>query len=582
MNKITYYGILLLYLFAGVSCEKALEDRPLTFVSEDYIWDDTDATGNYAQNFVHKIYSQLPTGYVRLNGVPLEAASDDAVPSDRNNATWNVINGGYNPLVPFDNNWGNSYSAIRKANMFLANYQKVPWVDPNIPKWLAAEVRSLRAFFYYELIKRYGGVPLVGDKVFDSNDSELFQIQRNSFEECVQYILSELDAVQDDLRPEETLASRGSGNGTTEGTDADAGRIRKSIVLAIKAKVLLLAASPLFNASATPERSYTGYAAYDKERWKAAANAAKVVMDLNIFALESNRYILNTTRVNKEFIFVRYGASYQNTYGYRMSPVGYRPGNTASQGLVSPTQELVDAFPMRNGKSIKDPTSGYNPATPYANRDSRLDQTVFYNGMTWLRRPVETFENGLDKPNNGNVNSGVQTQTGYYAKKFLANDANNTAYSSVMYHQSVTPTFCLIRYADILLSYAEAQNEYSGPDASVYSAVEAIRQRAGLTPYQLPSGLSQAQMRDIIRNERRIELAFEEQRFYDIRRWKIAKETYGTTLHGVRIVKNANNTFTYTPIDVATPYFNEANMYLLPIANNETLVNPNIEQNPNY
>ena len=184
--------------------------------------------------------------------------------------------------------------------------------------------------------------------------------------------------------------------------------------------------------------------------------------------------------------------------------------------------------------------------------------------------------------NNSSVANGVQTQTGYYAKKFLANDANNTAFTPVMYHSSVTPTFCLIRYADILLMYAEAQNEYSGPDASVYSAVEAIRQRAGLVPYTLPTGLTQAQMRDIIRNELRLEFAFEEHRFYDIRRWKIAKTTYATTLHGVSIVKNTNGSFTYNPINVATPYFNEANMYLLPILFNETLVNPDIQQNPGY
>ena len=582
MKKIVNYYIVLLPLLILVSCKKTFEDHPLNFTTEDYIWDETDPTGTYAKNFIVKIYSQLPTGYSRLNGVPLECASDDAVPSNGTNATWNVINGGYTPLATFDDNWGNSWSAIRKVNLFLNNYQKVPWVDPNNPKWFSAEVRAIRAFFYYELMKRYGGVPLLGDKVFDSNDPELFQLKRSSFDECVKYVVSELEAVKDSLRPDATLAARGSGNGIADGTDGDAGRIRKSIVLAIKAKVLLLAASPLFNASATPDKDYTGYPTYNAERWKAAADAARAVMDLNLFALETNRYLLNTTRVNKEFIFVRYGASYQNTYGYRMSPPGYKPGNTASEGLASPTQELVDAFPMKNGKPISDLTSGYNAATPYASRDPRLDQTVFYNGIMWLKRPVEIFENGLDKPYLQSVNNGVQTKTGYYSKKFLGNDANNTGYSLVMYHPSVTPTWCLIRYADILLMYAEAQNEYVGPDASVYSAVEAIRQRAGLVPYALPAGLTQTQMRDVIRNERRIELAFEEQRFYDIRRWKIAKAVYGATLHGVTIVKNTNGTFTYTPINVATPYFNEANMYLLPIANNEILVNSNLAQNPNY
>jgi len=129
--------------------------------------------------------------------------------------------------------------------------------------------------------------------------------------------------------------------------------------------------------------------------------------------------------------------------------------------------------------------------------------------------------------------------------------------------------------------YAEAKNEYSGSGASIYAAVEKIRQRAGLSPYVLPAGLSQAEMREVVRNERRIELAFEEQRFWDIRRWKIAKTVYGTTLHGVTITKNANGTFSYAGKDVTTPYFTDA-MYLLPIAIKETQVNPGIEQNPGY
>src|SRR6195952_3572408 len=174
MKTIVNYSLILLCLIAA-SCKKSFEDHPLTNVSEDYIWDATDVTGNYATNFVNKIYSQLPTGWVRVNGVSLECASDDAVPSNRPNATWNVINGGYNPLATFDDNWGSSYSAIRNANLFLSNYRRVPWQDPTIPQWLAAETRAMRAYFYYDLMKRYGGVPLLGDKVYNSDDPTLFQ-----------------------------------------------------------------------------------------------------------------------------------------------------------------------------------------------------------------------------------------------------------------------------------------------------------------------------------------------------------------------------------------------------------------------
>jgi hypothetical protein len=584
MNKIIKYTIVVLSLLPVMSCKKNFEDRPLNFVTAEYIWDVNDPTGNNAVNWVYKIYSRLPTGYTRLNGAFLECTSDDAVPSDRGSGSWNVINSGYNPLSTYDDNWGNSYAAIRAANIFLANYKSVPWVDPNLPKWFAAETRALRAFFYYEMLKRYGGIPLLGDKVYSPDDPELFQLKRNSFDDCVKYIVSELEAVKDLLRPDATLAARGSGNGVGEGTNADAGRMTKSVVLAIEAKVLLLAASPLFNPSSSPQLDYTGYPTYDVQRWKAAADAAKTVMDLGLYGLEANRYILNTTRVNKEAIFSRFGVNNQATYGPIVSPVGYQIGSpaVASQGKVSPTQELVDAFPMANGKTITDVTSGYNAANPYANRDPRLTQTIFYNGTQYLKRPVQTYEGGLDKPNNG-TNGGVQTQTGYYAKKFLADDANNSTWSPTIFTNSTLASFVIIRYADILMMYAEAQNELSGPDVTVYNAVNLVRQRAGLVPYQLPAGLSQGQMRDAIRNERRIEFAFEEQRYFDIRRWKIAKEVYGTSpLHGVVITKNTNGSFTYTSSVVANPYFNAASMNLYPIANGEILANPNLKQNPNY
>ncbi|RXK83658.1 RagB/SusD family nutrient uptake outer membrane protein [Filimonas effusa] len=566
--------LLLLLVVATASCKKAFEDKPLELITDDYIWDAKDPSADQASKWVTNIYARIPTGYSRLNSVPLECVSDDAVPSANGNGSWNVIRGGYSASSTFDDNWSNCYAAIRSANLFLNNYQRVPWADSSRRVWFANEARALRAYFYYELIKRYGGIPLIGNKVFNPNDPELLRLQRNSFEECVNYVVSELDIVKDSLRADATLANRT--------TDPDYGRMRKSIVLSLKAKLLLQAASPLFNPSSTPEKAYTGYASYSADRWKAAADAAKAVMDLGLYDLEANRYNLVLNRANREHIFFRTSDSrVSNTYAYYMSPVGYTPGNTKSEGRVSPTQELVDAFPMANGKAITDPTSGYDAANPYIKRDPRLDQTIFYNGAKWLQRPVETFEGGRDKPNNA-VTAPNQTQTGYYAKKFCANDSSSTNYTNTLFRDNgFTPAWCIIRYADILLMYAEAQNEYSGPDATVYNAVERIRQRAGLSPYTLSAGMNAVQMRELIRNERRVELAFEEQRFWDIRRWKIAKQVYGTMLHGVTVVKNTNGSFSYTRKDVVTPYFTDA-MYLFPVALKETQVNTNLGQNPGY
>ena len=590
-----YYGwislILSLIIFTASSCKKAFEDKPLELQTLDFTFDASDPTGAQASWWVTNIYLKIPTGYNRMLGgtswgtnstprtsnislVPLECFSDDAVPSADANDGWNIIRGGFNPVSTFDDSWGNSYSAIRAVNIFLNNYLTVPWADSSLKVWLPNECRALRAYFYYELVRRYGGVPLVGDKVFEPNDPALLNLKRNSFEECINYIVSELDNVKDSLRPDATLANRT--------TDPLFGRMRKSIVMAIKAKVLLLAASPLFNPSSTPGKLYTGYPAYNAERWKAAADAAKAVMDLGLYDLEPDRYTLIFQRANKEHIFFRMSDSrISNDYSYYMSPPGFKPGNRNSEGRVSPTQEFVDAFTMKNGKAITDLTSGYNPSNPYAGRDPRLEQTVFYNGAKWLQRPIEIFEGGKDKPNDANL-APVQTQTGYYARKFCANDTGSANYTSTFYRDGgFIPPWSIIRYADILLMYAEAANEYSGPDASIYAAVEKIRKRAGLSPFTLPAGLSQVQMRDVVRNERRVELAFEEQRFWDIRRWKIAKSVYGTTLHGVTITKNGNGTFNYSPKNVTTPYFIDA-MYLFPIAIKETQVNPGIEQNPGY
>lgn len=574
MNKNAFIIVCILLFVATVSCKKTFEDKPLEMLTIDYIFDVNDPSGDQASKWVSYIYSRIQTGYSRLNSAPLESVSDDAVPSADGNGNWNVIRGGYSPISTFDDTWSNCYNAIREANVYLNNYQRVPWADSSRRVWFANEARALRAYFYYELVKRYGGVPLVGDKVYNPDDGELLQLQRNSFEDCINYITKEMDIVKDSLRPDATLANRT--------TDPDFGRMRKSVVLSIKAKALMLAASPLFNPSATPDRKYTGYATYSADRWKAAADAAQAVIDLGIYDLEANPYNLVLQRANKEHIFFKMSDSrISNTYAYYMSPVGYAPASTKSEGRVSPTQEFVDAFPMKNGKAITDPTSGYDAANPYANRDPRLERNVFYNGAKWLQRPIETFEGGKDKPNNPTV-APVQTQSGYYAKKFCANDSNSTAYTNTIFRDNgFVPAWCIIRYADILLIYAEATNEYAGPIASVYSNVEKIRQRAGLSPYAITAGLSQSQMRDLIRNERRVELCFEEQRFWDIRRWKITKAVYGTTLHGVTVTKNTNGTFSYASKEITTPYFTDA-MYLFPIALKETQVNPGIEQNPGY
>lgn len=584
MNIIKIYLIILLGIILH-ACE-SFEDRPLEMATEEYVWNEKDVNGTYARNWVTSIYSKLPNGYGRFNGVPMACLTDDAVPSESTNALWQKIKGGYNASSTFNNNWKTCYAMIRRANVFLANYRRVPWADPQEPVYLEAEVRALRAFYYFEMVKGYGGVPLIGDEILQPGNSKLVTMERNSFEECIKYIVDELTAVENSLRPEATLEERASkNNGTADGTDKYAGRIRKRIVQALKAKVLLYAASPLFNPSSHPDKSYTGYASVDPERWKAAADAAKVIIDSHEFDLEADRYTLNITSINKEVIWMRNGFGKTDKYGYEISPLGMKASNTATKGLVSPTQELVDAFPMLNGQTVQEAKRAgtYNENNPYANRDPRLDQTIFYHKAKWLNKTLNMNIGGANAPTGGVY--ATRVLSGYYAKRFLGNDANRDAFSETNYNNVYPSTWMLIRYADILLMYAEAMNEYKDDATMREEVIQAtiipIRKRAGIIAgddgrYGLSLNPSQKELQTIIRNERRVELAFEESRFWDIRRWKIANDVYGTTLHGVKIENDR-----FSEIEIAEPHFTDA-MYLLPIALEEIKVNPNIAQNPGY
>ncbi len=535
--------IIFAVVIASSSCSKRYEKEPLDNITEDYIWDVTDSAGIYARNFLQNTYTFLPTGFNRIDGSLLCAASDDAVPS-QNGSTVNFLsNGGLSPVFNPDDAWAKNYEGIRKANTFLANIDKVPMRDAQLKEWWRAEARFLRSMFYFELVKRYGGIPLIGDKVFTLDDD--LQIPRNTFEECVNFIVSECDDIKTKLRIDPI-------------DDGNLGRITRGVALALKAKILLIAASPLNNPASDPAL------------WKKAADAARDIMSLNVFALEANFANVFITRKNKEVIlaFQRGQTSDVETSN---APVGYT--TPVSNGLTSPTQDLVDAFGMKNGLAITDAGSGYLPNDPYkaGTRDPRFYLTVFTNGTQWLRRPVQTFEGGLDKPGG----AFVQTKTGYYMRKFMADMSNQTSYPTQ------THNFILFRYAEVLLNLAEAQNEFAGPTAEVYKAIEDIRKRAGLVPFALKAGLTKDQMRDVIRKERRVEMAFEEQRYWDVRRWKIAESVYNKPLRGMQITKNADGTFTYKIIDVSTPVFT-SRMYRYPIPYSEIIKNQNLQQNEGW
>lgn len=559
-TKYTLWALMAVGCFSA--CQK-LEDYPMEKITEEYLWDSKDSLGTNAGYFLNNIYGNLPTGFNRIDGNLLDAATDDAVASADNATISTFTNGGYSALSNADNSWEGSsgnYASIRQCNMFLQNFPKVNMKQSLKQEgnyWMA-EARFLRAMFYFELAKRYGGVPIIGDRILTLADD--LRLPRNTYEETINYIVSECDAVKDKLRPDPVSTT-------------DFGRITKMVALTLKAKALLYAASPLNNPT------------NDKTKWLRAKNAladAIAYAQTGGFALNPSFTDIFLTRKNSEIIL-----AYQRAVTFDVetnnAPIGYLSGSTASRGRTSPTQELVDAFPTRKGLPItvdvKSPTNttGYDAANPYAYRDPRLDYTVFRNGMAWLSRPVETFNGGKDRPG-GNV---VQTKTGYYMSKFMGNFAANTAYSNQ------THNFPIFRYADVLLMFAEAKNEVDGPADSVYTYLRAIRQRAGIeagtaTDYGVPNNISQADMRELIRNDRRVEMAFEEQRFWDLRRWKIAENVYNQPLHGMRIIKNGSS-LTYQVETLNIPFrFIAPKMYRYAIPYNEIIKNTNLKQNEGY
>lgn len=577
IHKITFFSACL-SLALLTSCKKTYETEPLgQQIPTEIAFDPHDSLGTYAMRFLLTTYDQaLLNNHNRVSGNYIDAATDDAVSSQSGiPEVQKIATGAYTAVsTNGDNVWSRYYTAIRDATVFSVNINQVPMAE-KLPNGLPAraayrsEARFLRSFLYFELLKRYGGIPIIGDSIRQLNDN--IQLPRRSFAECVNYIVSECDDIKDSLRTQEMV------NTTTYG------RITKGAAMALKAKVLLYAASPLFNGgNIDASNPLTGYPSFDINRWKLAADASKEIIDLGTYSLMPSFNDVFITQAypvgpNTETIFWRQNG--QNTsVETNNGPVGYT--SAGANGITSPTQGFVDAFPTDEGKAITDPASGYDPNDPYVNRDPRLKSTIFYNGALWLNRPVETFEGGLDKPG-GTVQ---QTKTGYYLRKFMGNfeSVNGGAVYSNTVHD-----FIYFRYAEVLLNYAEALNEYAGPVSEVYDALLQLRQRAGIKPgpdsdYGLPAGLSQSEMRSIIQNERRVELAFEEHRFFDIRRWKIAEQVYADPLKGLNLQKSSAGQLTFNEVTVLSPVFRSPQMYFYPIPYNEVIKNPMMVQNPQW
>lgn len=563
------------------SCNKEgfLTATTTTNLDEKSIFSDSSRTVGFLANIYSNVaLSTSPSRFVFDNRIicgGLDAACDEAEPSHAfSTPATQFATGTVNAGIIGEEPYKTCYTQIRAVNVLLKNIGNAP-LRQAYKTQMVAEARFLRAWYYSLLVAHYAGVPLVGDTLLTYDKP--IEAKRSTYEACVNYILAECDAAGDIL--------------PTTQVGLNYGRASKGACLALKARVLLYAASPLFNGTTLPadagssvDPNLVGYATADMNRWKLAADAAQAVITLGVYTLnEKNNYQtslpgygfqgLFPQRVNTEYIF------------QLMRPTGnsdfenlFLPPSRGSNGSGSfPYQGLVDAFPMRNGKPITDPASGYDPNNPYKNRDPRLDYSIIHDQTVLLVRTSNGQTNGTAPVDLANGQDAVHqgTLTGYYNNKML--DPKAIAATINNGSDRVQP---LMRYAEVLLNYAEATNEYEGPNGNVYAAVEAVRQRAGLDPYQLPTGLSQGDMRTYIQNERRIELAYEGHRFWDVRRWKIAAQTENIQSQGME-VRRANGTTTYTVFNVTKHNFRPA-MYLWPFPLSETGKSPELVQNPGY
>jgi hypothetical protein len=520
----------------------------------------------------------LPDGYANISNSWLASATDEAEEVGETENIQNFNTGNWNMYSNPDNVWSKNYQGIRKTWDFLQGTDTITWIEYKINdpvtyatrmqqlKFWRAEAKFLQAFFYFELVKRYGGVPIVDHKMDIKEDYDyMISAKRDSFSRCINYITTLCDTAAKYLPVKQT-----------EVANTDWGVPTKGAALALKARTLLYAASDLYNqaGNSNPAIGYTD--SRRTERWIKAAIANKALLNLmsqvpySFQSTYSALFLLKTVRSNEVIFERRYPAS--NTFETLNYPIGYQTGKTGT----CPSQNLVDAYEMSNGTSF-DWSNPVMAANPYASRDPRLLQTVIVNNSIWKAANVQLWQGGVNgKP------IYHASKTGYYLKKYVDESLNLTT------GLTSAKQWIYFRLSEIYLNYSEAMNEAYGPTTtdtlkiSALQAINSVRTRAGIAMPALPVTLTQEALRTKIRNERRVELAFEDHRYWDVRRWKVAENSLGAMVRGVNVLKDANGVFTYTPFDLEKRVFDQK-MYLYPIPQSEIVKgNGNMVQNPGW
>ena len=579
------------------SCDDLFEPAIENHLGFDYAYEHPD----YADNVLGNAYTRLPNGSYSFNDV----ATDDAVSNDVSNSYRKMtgIDSWTSSSNPIET-WRNCRAAIQYINLFLANVDKVNWnsnetVRDMYHQRYVGEARGLRALFMYYLLRAHGGyddqgnllgVPIILEPTTVSSDFNALEV-RASYADCMKQLIEDAEEAirvlpvdyKDTDNETETVNCFGKTYTVTKATynrvlgTNFAGRFSGRIARAVLAQAALMAASPAF-----ADGSGVTY--------EQAAKYAKNVLDLNggvsgidtdglEWYADPNMSNLSGGECPKEVMWRTEKSNNNDLEADNYPPSIY------GKGRINPTQNLVDAFPAANGYPIANAKSGFDAENPYANRDPRLAKYIIFNGQTAGSGSSVINTQADNSANLDGLNKDVSksTRTGYYMKKLLRQDINlDPNVNSKQNHYTAR-----IRYTELYLDYAEAANEAYGPTGgsgfSAYDVIKAIRQRAGIKdengedPYLESIKNDKDKMRELIRNERRIELCFEGFRFWDLRRWKldITEEAKGVSITNVGAGKK------YETISVEKRNFKE-NGYYGPVPYDQILNFPSLTQNKGW
>lgn len=558
------------------SCSDQMDYNEYNIYDKDYI------TQNFANvgGFMTDIYNTVDYDFGNYSSGAMQAsATDESEYSIMGNGIEDFYNGAWSPSNAKNGLWNSMYAGIKTCNHVIHELQGLTFDELKLNSDYAAQLhryenykyesRFMRAYFYFCLVRQYGDVPLVTTEI---SAEEANAVKRTAADEVFKFIMDECNDIQSKIT--EDYSDLGQFATGTEET----GRADKLAVLALKARAALYWASPLFNPSGDKERYHTA-ALYTKELLETAEARGKG-LTANYAALwDAASY--NTASIMKEILFGRRYGSAGSAGDNLVETNNYPAGIEGGSGGNCPTQNLVDAYDMINGKSINEAGSGYDEQNPYKDRDPRLAATVAVNGDQWPTysgaAKIETFQGGI----NGEPLAGA-TPTGYYLKK-LCNGAISLASNSKF--TASHHTWLTFRMGEFYLNYAEAVFKYLGSaDAtsaefpmSAREAASKTRERVGMPAFE--AGMDATTFWTKLCNERFVELAFEGHRFWDVRRWKEA-DKYFKNITEMKLTKEADGTITYTRKNVARQWNDK--MYLYPIPQAELLKNPNLTQNAGW